>query len=160
MTEIAARAGAAIGSLYQFFPSKEALAAALLDRYGAFMEANLTELVKAARTMTPRGLADTLIARRLELHPEREAVHAVTDAPGAAGARARFGESIRQHLALALKAVTPSLPPRRCRAMASVIMQLLKQLPALVEEDRRQHLGAVRELRELMALYIAGTPAG
>jgi AcrR family transcriptional regulator len=33
MTEIASRAGAAIGSLYQFFPSKEALAEALFDRF-------------------------------------------------------------------------------------------------------------------------------
>ena len=33
MTEIAQRAGAAIGSLYQFFPSKEALAEALFNRY-------------------------------------------------------------------------------------------------------------------------------
>src|SRR5882672_3892273 len=55
MTEIAARADAAIGSLYQFFPSKEALAAALLRRYGDWMEVSLTELVKGARTLTARG---------------------------------------------------------------------------------------------------------
>ena len=34
MTEIAARSSTAIGSLYRFFPSKEALADALLQRYG------------------------------------------------------------------------------------------------------------------------------
>src|SRR5262245_43792395 len=65
MTEIAARAGAAIGSLYQFFPSKEALAAALLQRYGELMEQGLSELVAGARTLTPRGFADELITRRL-----------------------------------------------------------------------------------------------
>jgi len=158
MTAIAARADAAIGSLYQFFPSKEALAAALLSRYGEWMKVSLSKLVKEARTLTPRDLADTLIARRLERRPEREAVLAVTEAPGAAGERARFAESIRRHIALALKAVNPSLSSRRSRAMASVIVQVLKQVPVLVEEDRRQHLGIVRELRELLALYIAGTP--
>ena len=159
MTEIAARAGAAIGSLYQFFPSKEALATALLDRYGELMEVGLTELVKGAKKLTARGFADTLIDRRLEPRPEREAVLALTDAPGVAGERARFAASIKRHFALALKSVNPSLSARRCRAMASVIVQLLKQVPALAEEDRRQHLGAVRELRELLALYIASTPA-
>jgi hypothetical protein len=43
--------------------------------------------------------------------------------------------------------------------MASVIIQVLKQVPALVEEDRRQHLGLLRELRTLLALYVAGAPA-
>src|SRR5260370_17144348 len=33
MTEIAARAGAPIGSLYQFFPAKEALADTLVQNY-------------------------------------------------------------------------------------------------------------------------------
>ena len=33
MTEIAARSNTAIGSLYRFFPTKEVLADALLDRY-------------------------------------------------------------------------------------------------------------------------------
>jgi AcrR family transcriptional regulator len=159
MTEIAARADAAIGSLYQFFPSKEALAAALLRRYGEWMEVSQTELVRRARTLSPRGFADTLIARRLELRPEREAVLAVMDAPGAAGERARFGESTKRSIALALKAVNPSLSNRKCRAMASVIIQVLKQVPALVEEDRRHHLGVLRELRVLLALYIGGAPA-
>ena len=159
MTEIAARAGASIGSLYQFFPSKEALAAALLRRYGEWMELSLTELVKGARTLTARSFADTLIARRLERRPEREAVLAVTDAPGAAGELARRGESIKLSIALALKEVNPALSTRRRRAMASVILQLLRQVPALVEEDRRHQLGVLRELRELLALYIAGAKA-
>lgn len=158
MTEIAARADAAIGSLYQFFPSKEAIAAALLERYGEWTELKQTELVSKARTLTPRGLADLLVARRLELPPEREAVLAVMDAPGAAGERARFTESSKRTIALALRAVNPSLSTRRCRAMASLVLQVLKQVPTLVEEDRRQPLGVVREARRLLALYIGGAP--
>ncbi|MEJ1960626.1 MAG: helix-turn-helix domain-containing protein [Gammaproteobacteria bacterium] len=38
MTEIAARAGAPIGSLYQFFPVKEALSDTLLQSYAALLD--------------------------------------------------------------------------------------------------------------------------
>jgi AcrR family transcriptional regulator len=155
MSEIAARAGSAIGSLYQFFPSKEALAEALLRRYAEWTEVGLTDLVKRAETLGPRGFAGLLIARRLDRRPEREALLAVAEAPGAAGERARVGEKIRQNIAVALRAVNPSLSARRRRAMASVILQVLKQVPMLVDEDRRQRLGLVSELRELLALYIA-----
>src|SRR6185369_11500135 len=48
MTEIAARAGAAIGSLYQFFPTKEALADAV---HVAEAEAMLTELEALRRAV-------------------------------------------------------------------------------------------------------------
>src|SRR5260370_32173374 len=41
MTEVAARASTAIGSLYQFFPNKEALADAVLARFGELMDAGL-----------------------------------------------------------------------------------------------------------------------
>src|SRR6202041_3507784 len=40
MTEIAARAGAPIGSLYQFFPAKEALAVTLVQNYAEMLAAD------------------------------------------------------------------------------------------------------------------------
>ncbi|WP_245639904.1 helix-turn-helix domain-containing protein [Paraburkholderia heleia] len=44
MTEIAARSSTAIGSLYRFFPTKEALAEALLLRYAQQAKNGLAEL--------------------------------------------------------------------------------------------------------------------
>src|SRR5690349_19686232 len=41
---IAERAGVSIGSLYQYFPNKESLVAALLDRHMGEMRAVLTEI--------------------------------------------------------------------------------------------------------------------
>jgi AcrR family transcriptional regulator len=155
MSAVAARAGAAIGSLYQFFPSKEALAEALLRRHAERTEVGLRDLEERARRLTPRGFADLLVARRLERRPEREAVLALAEAPGAAGERARVAEKITRSIAVALAAVNPALYGRRRRAMAGVILQVLKQVPVLVEEDRRRRLGLVGELRELLALYIA-----
>src|ERR1700678_3064483 len=44
MTEIAERAGASIGALYQYFPNKEAMAQALRQQYGDEMEARWAPL--------------------------------------------------------------------------------------------------------------------
>src|SRR5580704_12287019 len=44
MAEIAARAGAPIGSLYRFFPSKDALADALIRRYRDLIEESFDQL--------------------------------------------------------------------------------------------------------------------
>src|ERR1700743_2654516 len=49
MTEIAARAAAPIGSLYQFFPSKEALADTLVQNYVALLTADLKSLEAQGR---------------------------------------------------------------------------------------------------------------
>src|ERR1700761_2898172 len=54
MTEIAARAGAPIGSLYQFFPVKDALADSLVQNYVALLAADLQALqARAAQLEVP-----------------------------------------------------------------------------------------------------------
>ena len=63
MTEIASRAGAAIGSLYQFFPSKEALAEALFNRFAERAAASFARVEELAPGRSParaRGLAHRL----------------------------------------------------------------------------------------------------
>src|SRR5580698_6944067 len=45
LTEIAARAGTSIGSLYQYFPDKTAVALALAERYRTELIDSLTPLV-------------------------------------------------------------------------------------------------------------------
>src|SRR5580692_10395931 len=58
MTEIAARAATAIGSLYQFFPNKEALADAVLARYGELIDGALRRIEEQA--LAPAALAGAL----------------------------------------------------------------------------------------------------
>src|SRR5579864_7460854 len=54
MTEIAARAGAPIGSQYQFFPSKEVLADTLVQSYVELLAADLDALeARALQIDTP-----------------------------------------------------------------------------------------------------------
>src|SRR5580700_10899327 len=56
MTEIAARAGAPIGSLYQFFPAKETLADVLVQNFVAMLAADLAALEERARGIDAKTL--------------------------------------------------------------------------------------------------------
>lgn len=62
MTEIAARSGTAIASLYRFFPSKEALADALIERMKVATREELNAFRERARGATIGDLAVELVA--------------------------------------------------------------------------------------------------
>src|SRR5271155_5136583 len=62
MAEIAARAGAQIGSLYRFFPSKDALADALIHRYRELVEAAFEKADNRASSSTVEEFADDLLS--------------------------------------------------------------------------------------------------
>ncbi len=61
MTQIAARAGAPIGSLYQFFPNKDVLADALIDRYAGQLGDALDALEAALPGLSTAALANALL---------------------------------------------------------------------------------------------------
>ncbi len=70
---IAERAGVSIGTLYQYFPSKEAIAASLLERHVADTEHRLHKWVKEMRSGR-RGLHAALhnyVTTMLEMHASR-----------------------------------------------------------------------------------------
>jgi AcrR family transcriptional regulator len=73
MTEIAARAGAPIGSLYQFFPVKEALADTLVQNYAALMSAELQALQTRASCIDVKTLVERLF-NLMRGHPRERAV--------------------------------------------------------------------------------------
>ncbi|MBV0889187.1 TetR/AcrR family transcriptional regulator (plasmid) [Komagataeibacter nataicola] len=79
MTEIAARASTAIGSLYRFFPTKDVLAAAVLERYGARLLHALDELVDHDPPLSPRDAAEGLLDIIQRLRTERSVVLSLLD---------------------------------------------------------------------------------
>ena len=79
MTAVAAASGTAIGSLYRFFPTKEVLADALLERFGARIEAGFDRLEATAAELDARALADALLARFTGKDPDRDAVLALLE---------------------------------------------------------------------------------
>src|SRR3984957_15374172 len=79
MAEIAARAGAQIGSLYRFFPNKEVLADALIHRYGELIDEAFGKIEGQAVSLSVNALADTLVDFLVELHGETRAIIALLE---------------------------------------------------------------------------------
>ena len=157
MTEIAERAGAAIGSLYQFFPSKQTLAEALFDRFAERAAASFARVEQRARGSTPAALADLLVDHKLGLRSDREAAEAALSSAiaGIVERRKPLGDAVRARIAAILRSANPS-PDRRTEATAASMMigQILKSVPALAAAEEGSRLPLVDEARKLLALYI------
>jgi AcrR family transcriptional regulator len=156
MTEIAARAGAPIGSLYQFFPVKEALADTLIQNYAALVSADLLALEARAGQTDIRTLVEGLFGV-LRAHPrERTAALPLAEARmDERTRRATFRHMLRKHIAAILRAHEPLLPAEVARDMAIVVLQLMKAASMLSDEEGLPGRAAgLRELQELAVLYL------
>jgi AcrR family transcriptional regulator len=154
MTEVAARAGAAIGSLYQFFPSKESLAQALLTRFGEQLVDELRALADRAENLSSRELADAFIALRLSLWKSRSPALLLEEVPLVARERAQVQVAIRREAARALRALHPGLSDSRAATMAVVLLQLLKAVPRLSDDDPTGRMGLMEELAKALTCYL------
>jgi AcrR family transcriptional regulator len=155
MTEIAQRAGAAIGSLYQFFPSKEALAEAIVNHYIELMGAQLDELARQAPRLSPAQLADAVVDLMLRLRAERDVAMTLFNSVTAIiESRKPPRHQIRGHIAGVLRAAQPDLSETQAIASAMVIAQLTKAISPLVEAEELGGSGFVAEARRMLRLYL------
>ena len=155
MTAIAARAGSSIGSLYQFFPTKDEVAQALLQRdLDGLMErlhqlrAEAANLDAAAVTGFAARLTRVLIRFRSE-HPAFAmlAESYASTVPGTGSIRSR----VRAEVGAVLLALAPGQTAERAEARASVIQHLMKSAVAIngdAEYDNRD--AAIVELEHLV----------
>src|SRR5258708_40042420 len=105
MTELAARAGAPIGSLYQFFPAKEALADTLLQNYAALLAADLRALAARASDIDTKTLVEALFGLVCGRPRERGAVLSLAEAQmDERTRRITFRHMLRRHIATILRA--------------------------------------------------------
>src|SRR5580698_10750021 len=73
MTEIASRAKASIGSLYQYFPNKETITVAVFRRYINELVARWAALSTGADHLDPAQLSAQIIAQFIEFATEQPA---------------------------------------------------------------------------------------
>jgi AcrR family transcriptional regulator len=155
MTQIAQRAGASIGSLYQFFPSKEVLAEALFGRYVERVASLLEDLVKRAPGLSPVRLADLLVDLILDMRSDRDAAVALSSAvAGIVERRKPLRSATRRHLAAILRAANPKLREKTAAEAAALIAHVLKIVPTLAKEDEDGGQALVAQARKMLAAYI------
>ncbi|EHH69711.1 transcriptional regulator [Gluconobacter morbifer G707] len=156
MAEIAARAGAKIGSLYRFFPNKEAVADALVQRHIAVLEDEYAALAKRAATLSPDALADVLIEMLVTLHPRVKSLSALMEARTDKMEIRDFarGNAIAG-IAAALRVCAPGLDEALARDIAAVVLNTMKVLRGMTMKDAPTTLGAPDELRRMNRLYLA-----
>jgi len=159
MTEIAARAGAAIGTLYLFFPTKEALAQAILAENAETLSTQLDALQEQARGLAPAAIADALfevLGRFVATHP---VYSALLDLPGDDGWRRKMRARRRDQIAALFAQAEPPLPAGQAERLAVIVPQLMRIPLALVGEKRLRD-GVLEELRLMLARHLQGSSEG
>jgi AcrR family transcriptional regulator len=156
MTEVAARAGAPIGSLYQFFPSKEALADAILDRFAGSLADALAAIEERATEAPVPELVEGLLGLLVGRQEERAAASALIESRRGASARAEeLKLALRRQVARILRARIAGISPGRAEVVALVVIQLMKAAARQdAEGDRAVRDDVLEELRFLMNLYL------
>lgn len=156
MTEIAARANTAIGSLYQFFSSKAALGEALVARYAERLQAGLELMERRAAQMTPPAIADGIIDMMLSLRADRASAIALIDAQDTDGAHrlAMRAKTMTQVITI-LHNARPALDDTKATAVSAIILQMMKSVPALEDAAATDGVPLVAEARTMLKLYLA-----
>jgi AcrR family transcriptional regulator len=156
MAEIAARADARIGSLYRFFPSKEAVADALMQRYADILQAEYDAVHARAPMATPEELADTLINLLVKLYPQARAVTALLESrTDWTAVRQRFRAQALTGVRTALTICAPDLDDNEANDIAAVVLNNMKTMAGMAKKEVPTSPGAPNELRLMNRLYLA-----
>jgi len=156
MAEIAARADAKIGSLYRFFPSKEAVADALMRHHAEILQAEYDAIHARAAHATPEELADILIDLLVKLYPRTRAFTALLDSrTDWTAIRKRFRSQVLAGIKTALMACAPSLNSQEADDVTAVVLNNMRTMVGMTKKDAPTSRGAPDELRLMNRLYLA-----
>ncbi len=157
MAEVAARAEANIGSLYRFFPNKDALADALLERDLTRAEQAYDAAEVLAPAISTGALADLVLNLMVDTHDDTKALSALMDAGGQTEDRlGRLRTWALEHIGRLLCAHSPSLDIGSVEDLAILLLNGMKLMAAMtIEHSAPSSPGAVEELRAMFRLYLA-----
>jgi AcrR family transcriptional regulator len=163
---IASRAKTSVGSLYQFFPNKEAILAALTEHYLGELRAlhdQVLSISQAAR-LPLAVFFDQLVDRLADFHVTHAGFLGLFYGSPTSGPLAAAADRLHQECIAGAEACIaarmPDLDPVRLRLYATVNVQAVKALLPLAlasAPDARAQLLA--EIKKLMMRYMDGVMA-
>jgi AcrR family transcriptional regulator len=154
MSAIAERAGAAIGSLYQFFPNKACITQALRTAYAKRFDSIYAPLTAQAKTLNPEALAGHLIDLTVHFVETHPALPALLDAPRSTRAPAAMRRVLRQRFASVLRAQSPRMSKQKAMLLGTVTLHIIKALNQLYTElPRLERQRMVQEFKMVLLAY-------
>jgi AcrR family transcriptional regulator len=161
--QIAAHAGVPIGSLYQFFPNKEAILHAVAARYRQGAGAALrTALTPEMARLPAAALAELVLGTLVAFGMERMGLTRIVLLAGAndqlAAAASGILRDATAHLAELLAERLPQLPPAErqlaARVALTAVMALLGLLTAEKAQGEAHSKALLRETTALLTGYL------
>ncbi len=154
MCEIAERAGACIGSLYQFFPNKQAIAEALRAQYRQEL-GSLWVSLEQAGSLSIEELASRLIIEVIAFLEDRPALRELWNRPVTPRDRS-IRAFLRQRLTRILCLCAPRLSKSKAHLYAAVTLQLMKAMNELYTEtiSKAARKALVCEYEHLLGCYL------
>jgi AcrR family transcriptional regulator len=159
-TEIAGRAGASIGSVYQFFPNKEAIFDAVADRYLRRLRALYDEelSVEAAGLPLPEVL-DRVMGPLAEFKAENPAFWTLFYGSESSEKLASAAEDLRSEVVGRLETIfakrAPGLDEEQRRLYAEIVNDVVRGLfPLALSGDAARKARVVAEIKALLLAYL------
>ncbi len=155
-TQIAKRAGVSVGALYRFFPDKQAIAAALAERYLLDAQARFVPLLASIDRpdAVPEGLRP-IVEAAAELALAHPGYYQLTREiiPGAAGSVGALVRSVVVDEFDELIGRFGTIDARRRRVLVSLVVETVRHTLATCTSDEPERTIVVEELTELVVTY-------
>jgi AcrR family transcriptional regulator len=156
MTEMAERAGASIGALYQYFPNKEAIARALCQQYANEMEARWALLTAQGSGLGIKQLVDQIFDLLINFMKDRPAYIPLLNAPRNYKRDPAARNRLRQHFVDLFREKRPDLTQEPAFRIANVTVQVVKGMnPLYADAKPAERVEIVREFKLLLTTYLS-----